>query len=36
VPHGERVLALLHFGAPERDPAPRERAAVDSYVSFLD
>ena len=36
VPHGERVLALLHFGAPERDPAPRERAAVDTYVEFLD
>jgi nitroreductase len=35
VPHGERVLALLHFGAPERDPAPRERAPVDTYVDFL-
>ena len=36
VPRGERVLALLHFGAPERDPAPRERAPVDTYVEFLD
>ena len=35
VPDGERVLALLHFGAPERDPAPRERAPVESYVTFL-
>jgi nitroreductase len=35
VPHGERVLALLHFGTPEREPAPRERAPVDAYVDFL-
>ena len=35
VPDGERVLALLHFGPPEREPAPRERAAVDTYVEFL-
>ena len=26
---GERVLGLLHFGAPERDPAPRERHGAD-------
>ena len=36
IPHGERVLGLLHFGDPDREPAPREREAVDSYVSFLD
>ena len=36
VPHGERVLGLLHFGTPEREPALRERAPVDAYVSFLD
>ncbi len=36
VPDGERVLALLHFGSPARDPAPRERAPVDAYVAFLD
>jgi nitroreductase len=32
---GERVLALLHFGPPEREPAPRERKSVDAYVEFL-
>ena len=36
VPDGERVLALLHFGAPVREPVPRERASVDEYVDFLD
>ena len=36
VPDGERVLGLLHFGAPEREPAPRERAPVEDYVEFLD
>jgi nitroreductase len=35
VPNGERVLALLHFGTPEREPAPRERAPVEAYVDFL-
>jgi nitroreductase len=35
VPTGERVLGLLHFGAPEREPAPRERGPVDAYVEFL-
>ena len=35
IPAGERVLGLLHFGAPERDPAPREREPVDAYVEFL-
>ena len=33
---GERILGLLHLGAPEREPAPREREPVDAYVSFLD
>ena len=36
IPHGERVLGLLHFGSPEREPAPRERDPVDAYVEFLD
>ncbi len=36
IPRGERVLGLLHFGDPAREPAPRERAAVEAYVSFLD
>jgi len=35
IPHGERVLGLLHFGAPEREPAPREREPVHAYVEFL-
>jgi nitroreductase len=35
IPHGERVLGLLHFGAPEREPAPRERRPVDRYVELL-
>jgi nitroreductase len=36
IAQGERVLGLLHFGAPEREPAPRERATVETYVSFLE
>jgi nitroreductase len=36
IPRGERVLGLLHFGSPERDPAPRERDPVETYVSFLE
>jgi nitroreductase len=35
IPRGERVLGLLHFGTPEREPAPREREPVERYVSFL-
>ena len=35
VPQGERVLGLLHFGAPEREPAPRERNPVEAYVEVL-
>ena len=36
VPSGERVLGLIHFGSPEREPAARERAPVAEYVEFLD
>ncbi len=36
IPRGERVLGLLHFGAPEREPAARERDPVERYVEFLD
>jgi nitroreductase len=36
VPQGERVLGLIHLGPVEREPAPRERGQVDSYVAFLD
>jgi nitroreductase len=35
IPRGERVLGLLHFGSPEREPAPREREPVDHFVEFL-
>jgi nitroreductase len=35
IPRGERFLGLLHFGAPEREPAPRERDPVESYLEFL-
>jgi nitroreductase len=35
VPAGERVLGLIHLGAPAREPAPRERGAVHDIVSFL-
>lgn len=32
---GERVLGLLHFGAPVREPAARERSGASQYVVFL-
>ena len=35
IPDGERFLGLLHFGAPTREPAPRERDPAESYVEFL-
>lgn len=35
VPDGERVLGLLHFGPPGREPAAREREPVERYVDFL-
>ena len=35
LPDGERFLGLLHFGMPAREPAPRDREPVDSYVEFL-
>jgi nitroreductase len=35
IPVGERVLGLLHFGAPVREPATRERADASQYVQFL-
>ena len=35
IPPGERFLGLLHFGTAAREPAPREREPVDSYVEFL-
>ena len=36
IPRGERVLGLIHLGPPAREPAPREREPVGSYVEFLD
>ena len=35
IPPGERFLGLLHFGTPAREPAPRDREPVESYVEFL-
>jgi nitroreductase len=35
IPRGERVLGLLHFGPPQREPAPRERLPADAYVELL-
>jgi nitroreductase len=35
IPPGERFLGLLHFGSAAREPAPREREPVESYVEFL-
>ena len=35
VPAGERVLGLLHFGRPVREPAPRARASAETYAEFL-
>ena len=35
VPRGERVLGLIHLGPPAREPAPRERGAVEQVVEFL-
>jgi nitroreductase len=35
IPAGERVLGLLHFGTPAREPAARERADVSQYVAVL-
>jgi nitroreductase len=35
IPRGERVLGLLHLGTPAREPAPRERESVETYVEFL-
>lgn len=35
IPAGERFLGLLHFGSATREPAPREREAVETYVEFV-
>lgn len=35
LPDGERFLGLIHLGLPRGRPPARERAPVDSYLSFL-
>jgi nitroreductase len=35
VPDGERILGLLHFGAPAREPKARERRDLSELVRFL-
>jgi nitroreductase len=35
IPEGERFLGLLHFGTALREPSPRERDPVGTYVEFL-
>jgi nitroreductase len=35
IPNGERVLGLLHVGAPVRTPSGRERGDASQYVEFL-
>lgn len=32
---GERVLGLLHFGSPVREPSGRARSPLSQHVSFL-
>jgi len=36
IPDGERVLGLVHLGAPRTAPAPPERRPPTDYVSYLD
>ena len=36
IPDGERVLGLIHLGRPRTQPPGKERAPVESYLSFLD
>ena len=36
IPDGERVLGLIHLGRPRTEPDGRDRAPVESYLSFLD
>ena len=36
VPGGERVLGLVHLGRPVTQPTGKERAPVESFLTFLD
>ena len=35
IPDGERVLGLLHFGTPVRQPSQRERSPLSEHLRFL-
>jgi nitroreductase len=35
IAEGERFLGLLHFGTALREPSPRERDPIGTYVEFL-
>ncbi len=35
VPEDERVLGLLHLGAPRQEQPPPERAELSAYTTFL-
>src|SRR3954447_3256917 len=35
VPEGERVLGLLHLGAPRQEQPPPKRAGLPAYTAFL-
>jgi nitroreductase len=35
IEQGERVLGLLHFGPPVRQPSRRERSPLSQHMSFL-
>ncbi|MGZ4395953.1 MAG: nitroreductase family protein [Gaiellaceae bacterium] len=36
IPDGERVLGLIHLGAPRTAPAPPGRRPLQDYVAYLD
>lgn len=36
LPDGERFVSLVHLGPPQSAPSGKERAAPESYVTFLD
>ncbi len=36
VPETERVLGLIHLGRPVREQEPPERAAIETFVEFLE
>ena len=36
LPDGERFVGLIHLGPRATEPAPKERASLESYLAFLD